>query len=132
PDRLRAPHLARGDLRDDAQADRLETLLGKRRGRETLDRLQRALHLPFVEGDVLELAGEVVVVGGHVAMTVAGEVEQDRALLPRLVRSLRDLKRAVNRVRRFRRRENSLAAREQNGGSEDVVLEIGLGADQPV
>src|SRR5437588_8101654 len=68
------------------------------RCRQTFDRVECAPHLVLVQGDVLELAGEVLVVRAHVEMAVTGEVEEDRSLLPRLVGLLRDLERAVDRV----------------------------------
>src|SRR5438046_7000779 len=67
--------------------------------RQALDRAQRALDLLFVERDILELPGEVVVVRRHVEMAVAGEVEEDRPALARLVGLPRTLERAVDRVR---------------------------------
>jgi len=54
--------------------------------------------------------------------------EQDGALLARLVGRLRNLKRPVNRVRGLGGRQDPLAPREQDGRSEDVVLEVRLGA----
>ena len=47
--------------------------------------MQRPLHLGLVEGDVLELAREVLVIGGHVEVAVAGEVEDDDLLRPGLI-----------------------------------------------
>src|SRR5918995_1400626 len=85
------------------------------RRRQALERAERPTHLFLVERDVLELAGEVVVVGGHVEMAVAGEVEQDRALLAGLVGGARSANRAVNRVRGLGRREDALAAGEEDG-----------------
>ena len=38
----------------------------------------------------------------------------------------------MDRVRRLGRRDDPLAAGEEHGRREDVVLEVGLGADQPV
>src|SRR2546423_10274222 len=102
------------------------------RGRQTLDRPKGALHLGLVEGDVLELACEVLVVGAHVEMAVTGEVEEDRALLARLVGLLRRLHRAVDRMRGLRGGEDSLAPCAEPGRGETVVLEVGLGADQVV
>src|SRR4051812_17827458 len=51
------------------------------RRRQALEGVQRAIHLVLVERDVLEVAGEVVVVGAHVEVPVTGQVEEDRALL---------------------------------------------------
>jgi hypothetical protein len=39
--------------------------------RQAFYRMQRAVDLILVEGDVFELAGEVVVVGAHVEVTMA-------------------------------------------------------------
>src|ERR687898_2594529 len=107
-----------------------QTLLG-RRG-EAFDRLERPLHLGLVERHVLEFSGEVVVVGGHVEVAVAREVEEDRLLLTRLVRRPRGLKRAEDRAGRLRRWEDPLASRELDRGGEAVALEVGLAADPPV
>src|SRR5918995_894957 len=52
------------------------------RGRGQIrDSVQRPLELAVVERDILEPAGEIVVVRGHVEMAVAGEIEEDGALL---------------------------------------------------
>src|SRR5206468_660615 len=85
---------------------------------QAFDRVQGTLHLALVQGDILELAREVVVVGRHIEVAVAGKVEQDGALLARLVGRLRNLQRPVNGVRGLRRRENSLASREEHGRGE--------------
>ncbi len=87
--------------------------LALRRSREAFDGLQGALDLGLVERDVLELAGEVVVVRGHVEVTVAREVEQDGALLARLVGRLCDLQRPVDRVGSLGRRQDPLRSGEQ-------------------
>src|SRR5713226_4291733 len=100
--------------------------------RHALDRPERTVHLVLVQAHVLELAGKVVVVGSHVEMAVAGKVEQERALLARLVGCFRHLERSVNRVGGFGRGEDSFATREQDSRGKDVVLEIRLGADQIV
>src|SRR4029453_4874640 len=102
------------------------------RTRETLDRVERALHLVFVEGDVVELACEVVVVRGQVEVSVAGQVEQDRPLPALLVCGPRDLEGSVNCVRRLGGGEDALAAGEDEGRGEDVVLQVRLGTDQVV
>ena len=65
-------------------------------------------------------------------MAVAREVEEDRLLLAGLVGRLRRAERAVDRVRRLGRRDDALAAGEEDRRGEDVVLEVGLGADQAV
>src|SRR3954468_1115291 len=69
--------------------------------RQAFDRVQRALDLFLVERDVLEVAGEVIVVRRHVEVAVAGEIEEDRLLLAGLVRRSPCLERAVDRVRRL-------------------------------
>src|SRR5437667_459325 len=86
-----------------------------RSSRSAADRVQRALDLSLVEGDVLEVAGEVVVVRGHVEVPVAREVEEDRPLLAGLVGFPRDLERAVDRVRRLGRGDYALGARKADG-----------------
>src|SRR6185437_9554613 len=80
---------------------------------------------------VIELAGEIVAVGLHVEMAVAGEVEEDRrrlALLPRL-QGLVD--RRADRMVRFRGRHDALLAREHDPRLEAWGLVIGAGLDQP-
>src|SRR5437764_1403808 len=91
-----------------------------------------AAPLGLIQGDVLEPACEVVVVRGHVEVAVARKVAEDCPLFARLVRCLRYLKGAVDRMRGLGSGQDPLAPREQDGRGEDVVLEIGLGADQPV
>src|SRR5919204_918419 len=52
------------------------------RGRgQAFDCAERAVDLVLVERDVLELAGEISVVGAHVEVAVPRQVEQDRPLL---------------------------------------------------
>ena len=60
--------------------------------------------------EVLEAAGQIFVVGGHVEMAVAREVEEDRALDPFVVRRHRAHDGAVDRVGRLWRRDDPLAA----------------------
>ena len=90
------------------------------------------LDLRLVELEVDELAGEVVVVGGHVEVAVAGEVEEDRPLDALLVGGGGRSQGAVDRVGGLGRRDDPLAAGEQHRRGEDVALEVGLGADQAV
>src|SRR6266849_5887725 len=108
------------------------TSLRSRRNRQTLDRFEGSFQLFVSQREVDELAGEVVVVGGHVEMTVTGEVEEDRALDAGLVGGPRLLQGAVDCVCGLGSREDALAAGECHGGSEDVVLEVGLGSNQAV
>ena len=57
---------------------------------------------------ILELAREVVGVGLHVEMAVAGEVEKDRRRCALLARLQRLVDRRADCVGRFWRRDNSL------------------------
>src|SRR5690348_1166599 len=106
-----------------------EILRGRR---QAFDRVQGALDLRLVERDVLQLAGEVVVVRRHVEVPVPGKVEENRLLLSGLVRLLRSEDRAVDGVRGLRRRQDPLTAGERERRREDVVLQIRLGPHEPV
>src|SRR4051794_27320456 len=86
---------------------------------------ERLLHVLLRELDVLELAGEVVVVGRHVEMAVAREVEEDHALLARLLRRVGLLDHRADRVRGLRAGDDALGAREAHRGLERLVLAIG-------
>src|SRR5207248_3464186 len=89
------------------------------RRRQAFDRVQCAVDLALVQVDVLELAREVLVVRAHVEVAVAGQVEEDRLLLPRLVGGLRDPERAVDRVGGLGRGQDPLAPGELHGRGED-------------
>src|SRR5207237_624359 len=121
-----------GSEQGDEQPAGLPEYLELGGSRKPFESSQGALDLFLLEGEVLEVAGEIVVVGGHVEVAEGGEVEENRPLLARLVGSLRRLQRAVDRVRRLRRGDDALVRGEEDGGGEDVVLEIGLRADEPV
>src|SRR4029453_13731279 len=71
------------------------------RTRETLDRVERALHLVFVEGEVVGVARGGVLVRGQVEVSVDGQVEQDRPLPALLVCGPRGLEGSVNCGRRL-------------------------------
>ena len=62
------------------------------------------------------------VVGRHVEVAVAAEVEQDHAFVARPLRLLRLLDHDADRVRRLRRREDALGAREADRRIERVRL----------
>ena len=65
-------------------------------------------------------------------MAVAGEVEEDRPLLSRLVGLPCGLERPVDRVRGLGRRDDPLARRKEDGRSEHIALDVGLRSDQLV
>src|SRR6266567_2542030 len=78
---------------------------------------------------ILQPAGEVGVVGSHVKVAVAGQVEENDALFPRLfgLQSLVDC--GPDGMSSFRCRHDAFAARELYRCLEDRVLVIGLGID---
>src|SRR5512134_3294 len=73
-----------------------------------------------------------IVVGAEIEEPVTAQVEQDRLLLPFLVRRFRFDDRAVDGMRRFRRRQDPLGLREGERALENHGLGVGLGLDQPL
>ena len=69
-------------------------------------------------------------VGLHVEMAVARQIEQDRRRLAFLARLQRLVDRRPDRMVRFRRRHDSLGAREHHARLEARVLVIGARLDQ--
>src|SRR5206468_4859099 len=61
---------------------------------------------------VLQLAGEERLVGAEVEVAVAGQVEQNRLALAALLAAQRFVDRDLDGVRRFRRGDDALGARE--------------------
>src|SRR5215471_5457547 len=72
-----------------------------------------------------ELAFEVVDIGLHVEMPVAGHVEQNDLALALTLATQRLVDRAAYRMRRLRRRHDALATRELDAGFETRDLVIG-------
>ena len=70
----------------------------------------------------VELAAMVGVVGGHVEVAVAAEVEEDHPLLAGLLRRLGLVDRGADRVRRLGRRQDALDAGELDGRREGARL----------
>ena len=64
----------------------------------------------------------VGVVGGHVEVAVAAEVEQDHPLLARLLGRLGLVERRADRVRGLGRRDDPLGAGEADRGLEGARL----------
>src|SRR5688500_18154928 len=63
--------------------------------------LERGLHVGLGELEVLELAREVGLVGGHVEVTVPGEVEEDHSLGALVLRLLGLVEDGPDRVSRL-------------------------------
>ena len=103
-----------------------------RRLGQRLDRPQRAGDLGLRQLVVLEAVVQVVVVGGHVEVAVAGQVEQDHLLVAGLVGPLGRVDRALDGVRGLGRRDDALGAGERDRRGEHVVLAVGLGPHQAV
>src|SRR5262249_30049658 len=75
---------------------------------------------------VLQLAGLISLVRAEIEQAVAGEIEQEDAFLALFARSDSFDGHGRDRVRRFRRRHNTLRLREQRRVSEDLCLVIGF------
>src|SRR3990170_2779362 len=84
--------------------------------------LHRLGHRRLGVAVVLELAAEVLVVGGHVEVAVAGEVEEDRFLLAALFARERLVDRHADGVVRLGRRQDALGARELHARLEGRKL----------
>src|SRR4030095_3252466 len=78
---------------------------------------------------VLELAGQERLVGAEVEVAVAGEVEENRLPLARLLAAQRLVDGHADGVRRLRRRDDGLGARELQGGLEGGELRYRDGLD---
>src|SRR5579885_476887 len=78
---------------------------------------------------VFQLAGEVGIVGGHIEVAVTAEVEQDRLLLALFLAAQRFVDGRLDGVRRFRSRDDGLAAGKSDRGAEDIQLRIGARLD---
>ena len=72
------------------------------------------------------------VVGAHVEVTMAAEVEQDRPLFSRLLGRLRLLHHGADRVGGLGRRQDRLGAGELDRRGEGLVLLVGARLHQPV
>ena len=94
-------------------------------------RLERRLHVRLRELRVLELPGQVGLVGGHVEVAVAGQAEQDHALLARLLGRLGLVDHRADRVGRLRPGDDPLGAREAQRRGERLVLPVGARLDSP-
>src|SRR3990172_1531499 len=81
----------------------------------------RLLDLLRRVGVVLQLAGEVLVVGGEVEVAVAAEVEQDHPPLARLAGGQRLVDGGADGVGGLRRRQDALSAGELQRRVEDRV-----------
>ena len=72
-------------------------------------------------GVVLQLAREVLVVGGEVEVAVTAQVEQDDAFFAGLFGRTRFADGGADGVRALRRRDDALGSRELDGGLETFV-----------
>src|SRR3990170_980852 len=84
----------------------------------------RLLHLLRGVGVVLQLAGEVLVVGGEVEVAVAAEVEEDDAPIARLAGGKRLVDGGADGVGGLGGGEDALRAGELERGLEDRVLVV--------
>jgi hypothetical protein len=78
-----------------------------------------------------ELAVEVFVVGGHVEVSVPGEIEEYGSGLAGLLARQRLVDRGAHRMAGFGRRDDALGARELHAGLEGGELRHRDGLDQP-
>ena len=102
-------------------------------GTATLRQLaQRLLDRFSWIGVVLQRARQVGVVGGHVEVAVARQIEQNDPLLTRFAGAQRLVDRRSNGVRRLGRGNDALGARELDGRLEHAVLRVGQGLDHAV
>src|SRR5918999_3804880 len=91
------------------------------------DALHAALDVLLAELDLGEVAGQVVVVGLHVEVAVAAQVEHDHSLLAGLLRRHRLVDRRADGVVRLGRRDDPLRPGELHACLEHLVLRVGAG-----
>ena len=83
---------------------------------------KRGVERRLVQVAILKLAGEIIGVGLHVEVAVAGQIEQDRARRALLLALKRFIDCGAYRVIGFRRWHDAFAAGEHDAGLEAQFL----------
>ena len=76
----------------------------------------------FDGSDILQFAGQIGFVGAQIKQAVAGQIENDDALLASLARPLRFHHDGGNRMRRLRRGTDAFRARKECPGLKNFRL----------